>query len=398
MSRNRIFLAALFIAEVLLISCSFSRRAAKSTAPAPSPTGTEAAPSATVVESASFATGTESAPPTAENSDYLRELTDLGFGKYLGESDVRRTKTTEYGWDIYHYDAADCRCLLGTEYMIMARKGSQNTRTVFWMEGGGACFPGREECTKEATVNRLKLQFGMASSNPLNPVKDWNYIYVPYCDGSIHLGDSDADYDKNGAVDHWHWGLKNTSAAVRLMKELFPQSQEILVAGCSAGGYGTLGTTPVVRLQFPQTELYVLNESGLGLMNPAIQDTYDTAYRIWNLTPLFPPDCPLCGKQYIYMYPWMLARDPRLRVSLFSSYQDATFSNNWGMAPEDYEALLRETSAAAGADYPDRFHRYFIKGDDHCVRDYAHAVNGVTIWDWIGYMLGHDPRWVDILG
>ena len=344
-----------------------------------------------------IATASETPLAAEGNADYLRTLAELGFGKYLSASDERRTKTVDAGWEYYHYDLSDCRCLLGSEYQLMSRKGSDSTKTVFWMEGGGACFPGRDECTKEAEVNPLRLKLGLTSSNPLNPVKDWNFIYVPYCDGSIHLGDNDADYDGDGAPDHWHWGLKNTSAAVRLMKELFPESQEILVAGCSAGGYGTLGTTPIVRLQFPRAELYVLNESGLGLMNPAMYETYDAAYRIWNITPLFPPDCPLCGKQFIYMYPWMLARDPQLRVGVFSSYQDATFSSNWEMAPEEYEALLLETSAAARQDYPDLFHRYFVKGGGHCVLDYSYAVDGMTIWEWIGYMLSNDSRWGEVL-
>jgi hypothetical protein len=379
MSPSQKFFVSAILTAGLLVSCTFSRRNAKTPVMAPT------------------ATPSETSLPTAGNAEYLRTLAALGFGKYLSASDERRTQTVESGWDIYHYDLSDCRCLLGGDYMLMARKGSESAKTVIWMEGGGACFPGREECTTEAKVNLLRLQFGLTSSNPLNPVKDWNFIYVPYCDGSIHLGDSDADYDLNGEPDHWHWGLKNTTAAVRLMKELFPESQEILVAGCSAGGYGTLGTTPIVRLQFPQADLYVLNESGLGLMNPALYDTYDAAYRIWNLTPLFPPDCPLCGKQFIYMYPWMLARDPRLRVGVFSSYRDATFSSNWEMTPGEYEALLLETSAAARRDYPDLFHRFFIKGGGHCVLDYSYEVAGVSIWEWIGYMLSNDSRWGEVL-
>jgi hypothetical protein len=391
MFRNRKFLVSSLIGAVLLLSCSLSQRGVKGTVSMA--TGTQVA-----VPSDEIPIPTdEIAVPANESTDYLRELQDLGFGKYLDASDELRTKTRDSGWDIYHYDLSDCRCLLGTDYVLMARKGSESTKTVLWMEGGGACFPGRDECTKEAVVSPLKMKFGLASSNPHNPVKDWNYIYVPYCDGSIHLGDSDADYDNNGQPDHWHWGLKNTTAAVRLMKELFPQSREILVAGCSAGGYGTLGTTPIVRLQFPQANLYVLNESGLGLMNPALYDTYAAAYRIWNITPLFPPDCPLCGQQLIYIYPWMLARDPYLRVGVFSSYGDATFSANWEMAPQDFKILLLDASAAARADYPDRFHRYFIEGSQHCVLDYSYEVDGVTIWDWISYMLENDPRWTDVL-
>jgi hypothetical protein len=360
------------LAAGALVSCSFSRRnagiptAAPPSVPTKTPSGIN--------------------PATEENEEYLRTLSDLGFGKYLAASDARRTRAAAGAWEVYHYDPSDCRCLPGSEYSVMARKGTESAKTVFWLEGGGACFPGRDNCTKTAERGRLRLNSGLLSADPSNPVRDWNYICVPYCDGSIHLGDSDADYDGDGTADHWHWGLKNTSAAVRLMRE-------VLVAGCSAGGYGTLGATPVVRSAFPQADLYVLNESGLGLMNPAIHDTYTTAYRIWNLTPLFPPECPLCGMQYIYMYPWMLARDPHLRVGVFSSYHDPTFTAHWKMDPADFETLLLETSADARKDYPDRLHRHFVDGNTHCVPDYSTAVDGVSFWDWIDYMLADDPRW-----
>jgi hypothetical protein len=379
MVRSLKLLFASCIATGLLVTCSFSQRFASVTIAGP--------------------TATESPFPAAaeDSSEYLQALRDLGYGKYLDVSDAARTKTTQAGWDIYRYNLADCRCLLSTEYVLMARQGAENTKTVFWMEGGGSCFPGHEECTTVANASVLKAQLGLGSSNAANPVRDWNFIYVPYCDGSIHLGDSDADYDGNGEADHWHWGLKNTSAAVRLMKELFPQSQEILVAGCSAGGYGTLGTTPIVRLQFPQANLYVLNQSGLGLMNPNIRATYESAYRIWNLTSLLPQNCPRCADQLIYLYPWKLAQDPRLSIGVFSSYHDATFTANWGMAPADFETLLLETTAAVRAEYPDRFERYFVAGDGHCVRDYAYAVDSISIWEWIGYMVQNDQRWMDIL-
>lgn len=379
MSSTPKFLVSALITAGLLVSCTFSRRDAKTPTTAP------------------IATLPESSLPAEGNAEYLRTLTELGFGKYLSASDERRTKTVESGWEVYHYDLSDCRCLLGSEYLLMARKGVESTKTVFWMEGGGSCFPGHEECTTEANAGILKAQLGLGSPNPLNPVKDWNFIYVPYCDGSIHLGDSDADYDENGETDHWHWGLKNTSAAVRLMKELFPESREILVAGCSAGGYGTLGTTPIVRLQFPQADLYVLNQSGLGLMNPDLRSTYELAYRIWNIRRLFPPDCAGCTDQIIYMYPWLLARDPRLKVGVFSSYHDATFTANWDMSPEAYESLLLQTTEDVRKDYSDVFQRFFIEGDAHCILNYSYSVDGVSIWEWIGYMLSNDSRWTDVM-
>ena len=32
--------------------------------------------------------------------------------------------------------------------------------------------------------------------NARNPVKDWNFVYVPYCTGDVHLGTKD-----NGMVE-----------------------------------------------------------------------------------------------------------------------------------------------------------------------------------------------------
>jgi hypothetical protein len=379
MSAWRKFFVWVLIACWLLASCSLRRRPPNTATPAP----TETPPVST---------------STAEaNAEYIQTLRDLHYGKYLDASDASRTKTTQFGWDVYHYNLADCRCLLDTEYLLMARKGKESAKTVLWMEGGGACYPGNEDCTKTANAGVLKVQLGLGSSNPLNPVRDWNFIYVPYCDGSMHLGDSDVDYDENGEKDHWHWGLKNTSAAVRLMKELFPESREILVAGCSAGGNGTIGTTPMVRLQFPEANLYVLNESGLGLRNPDLRSTYELAYRIWNINQLIPGDCPQCSDQLIYMYSWLLARDPHLKVGVFSSYHDATFTANWEMSPEAYEALLRQTTESVRNEFPDAFQRYLVDGDAHCILNYSYTVNGVSIWEWIRYMVNNDSRWTDVL-
>jgi hypothetical protein len=88
---------------------------------------------------------------------------------------------------------------------------------------------------------------------------------------------------------------------------------------------------------------------------------------------------------------------PRLRVGGFSSYNGVTFSKNWEMDPEDFKTLLPETSADARSGFPDRFHRYFIKGGGHCVLDYSYSVGGVSIWEWIGYLLGDDPLCADVL-
>jgi len=174
-------------------------------------------------------------PAVAGNQALIRTLQGMNFGKYLESPRFEPEHTVVQDWDVYTYPTDELRCILGGEYFIIARKGAEADRTVIWFEGGGACYPGREDCTTEARFPRWIEENGLASLDERNPLRTWNFISVPYCDGSIHLGDSDADYNGDGVVDHWHWGLRTTSAAVRLMKKLFPDSQKILIAGVAQG-------------------------------------------------------------------------------------------------------------------------------------------------------------------
>jgi hypothetical protein len=336
-------------------------------------------------------------PPPPGNQDLIQSLRSLHYDRYLLEPQFTPEHTQSQGWDVYTYPTDQLLCILGSQYFLMARRGTQAEKTVVWLDGGGACYPGRDDCAKEAQFYSWIQDGGLASSTPENPVRDWNFIYIPYCDGSLHMGDASADYDGDGVVDHWHWGLKSTSAALRLVSDLFPDTQDILIAGCSAGGAGTLAAATVARIQFPQAHLFVLNVSGSGLVNPANKETADLARQTWNVEQFITRDCPLCDQQIIYLYAWLLERDTRLKVGLFSSYQDAMTSTGWGLSGADFEALLIQTTAEIHTNHPGSFERFFISGDSHCLGDYSYAVNGITFWEWITYMVKDDARWVDQL-
>ena len=226
----------------------------------------------------------------------------------------------------------------------------------------------------------------------------WNVIWVPYCDGSRHMGDNNADYDGDGETDHWHWGFRNTSAAVTLMKELFPNAEKILITGCSAGGGGTFIATMLIRFVYPNAKLYVVNDSGPGLFNPEQPDIRQLIVNTWKLEPLLPDDCPECHDQLIYLYKWMLAKDGSLKIGLFSYYQDALMGEYFlGMTPLDFEELLMTESGVLRQLFPETFKRYFIYGTGHCIYNYEKEVNGISIMEWIDYLVNDDNQWTDVL-
>jgi hypothetical protein len=297
--------------------------------------------------------------------------------------------------------------VLGGHYGLLAHAGTEADNTVLWLQPGQECWPDHPNCSQgeytdaEAfaaiTAAADGSPLGPVSADPDNPVARWNFVYVPTCDGSFHFGDAAADYDEDGVPDHFHNGLRQTSAAVSLMKELFPNSRKILIAGSSNGGYGTFGATPVVRLAFPDAQLYVLNDSGPGLFQPKEPALWPVLIKTWNLSPMLPSNCVQCQKQLIYLYDWMLDYDPKLKIGMYSSYQDAVVGQVVGMSGPENELLLRTTSTQIHQNHPGTFKRYFIQGDSHCIADFYNQVHGVTLWKWLDALVNDRPGWNDIL-
>ncbi|MFN2227621.1 MAG: pectin acetylesterase-family hydrolase [Anaerolineae bacterium] len=354
--------------------------------------------------------GPQPTPTSSAMDAYLAALRDMGLERYIDIEPAHDYALGRGDWARYDYDQADVRCIDGGPFHVLARPAGDSEYTLLWLSGGGACWPGQDACTMRAELGR-SLLFGLAYQNmvegtptpgvptpvPANPLSAWNIISVPYCDGSVHLGDNDADYDGDGEADHYHQGLKTTSAAVALMKELFPDSQKILIAGCGAGGYGTILAAPVIRLQFPGARLYVWNESGPGLYNPDEADTRQKILDTWNLDAHLPGDCPHCREQILNVYGWLLARDPDLYVGLYSSYEDAVVSDYLGMSGYAFEGLLLTATDRLRDEFPDRFKRYLVRGDSHCVADYTHTIDGVSIRAWIAAMVDDDvDDWPDL--
>jgi hypothetical protein len=294
-------------------------------------------------------------------------------------------------WEMYYYHPDDCRCISGSEYLVATSRVRRSKNVVFYLEGGGACWPGEDDCTKEVNPDEV------LDGRRIIPLANWNHIYVPYCDGSVHMGDNQVDEDGDGKPDYWHWGLRTTSAAVALMKKLYPNPEKILIAGISAGGYGTIIASMIIRLHFPKSRLYVLNNAGPGLWNPEDPATWELILKTWNIQQFFPSDCEKCQDQLIYMYDWMLERDNKLKVGMVTSYMDQTISESYlRMKPGDFKNLLISTTDSIRERHPDTFKRFFINGNDHGVAN-SYSVRGISLERWLEYLVDDSEKWIDIM-
>lgn len=329
------------------------------------------------------------------------ELTASGFGDYLGVQEPTRTQQRGE-WTEYFFDPVEEQaiCLTGTEFQVNVREGSSD-EVLLYLQGGGACWD-YLTCyvlqTAFLTANGAVTTGSLDLDDPASPFKDYDVVYVPYCDGSVFTGDATVDY--NGERTYHH-GLRNLSVGVDAIARHFPDPSRIVVAGSSAGGYGTFAGYAATRVGFPETPILVFNDSGPGVQNlDATQDVRDRVAN-WNFTQRIPASCTECDSQYTYLLNWAFDRDSELRTAMYSYQQDGVISFFIDLDGPAYQNLLLSVTGDVRSRNPERFQRFFPQGTSHTVllspEFYTQTIDGVTVRDWTQAFLDDGPGWVDLV-
>lgn len=351
----------------------------------------------------------DSGPPDAghaplERAD-LQELLDIGIDKYLGAAEpigsemISGVSGVNDGSIVYDFDPADGPvCLRGAPYNVsLLDQGSDNL--VIYLQGGGACVSLLCRATTEAMPRGVPKRGVLDPEDGENPVGTWNILYVPYCDGSVFGGDLDFE-DPNDAMGvRLHHGQRNFAAALDLALEHFPNPKKVLLAGSSAGGWGTIYHRALVRSQYPDAELSVFNDAGIGFSvnMPFVADE-------WGSGPFARPascaDCQTDANLSPFVK-YLLEHDPSTVVGDFSAWEDSVImSFTFNSDPAVFRKLLKdETDIPAGA-FPERYKRFFIAGSMHTTLMsgfHTTQVNGITVADWLGMMIERDPGWVELI-
>jgi hypothetical protein len=347
-------------------------------------------------------------PKPVNNSTYLSILQKSAFSRYINQPAGYSRVIHSASWDAYVFSLPEYQCVMGGDFGLLTHAGKFPEKTVLWLQAGQECWPSHPNCSSGSPGRADEAlayeavgidggPFGPNNADRKNPVAAWNYIYVPACNGSFYMGDAIADYDNNGIPDHFHNGLRQVSASVNLMKELFPNTREIFIFGSSTGGFGTFGAIPVARLGFPDARITVLDDSGPGIFNPQKPEIWEEIRRTWGLNSILPADCTGCTRQLTPLFGWLLDSDPNLKIGLFSSYQDSVVANVVGMDEKLYQQTLLAETDQLQKDHSDVFNRFLAKGESHTIGDFYRKVNNVTVWDWLTAMLDGSPKWQEVL-
>ena len=93
-----------------------------------------------------------------------------------------------------------------------------------------------------------------ALADPASPFFNHSLVFVSYCTGDLHAGDTTVK-DRRGRAVHHHRGARNARAALTWAVERYGgTARQVTVAGTSAGAYGAVLHTPHLARAFAQRD------------------------------------------------------------------------------------------------------------------------------------------------
>ena len=301
-----------------------------------------------------------------------------------------------------------CVCSDGSPLTIFER-AADPTKVVLYFEGGGACFsvatcdpngsPTYTVDRQDLTVDRLdELDGYFDVSNPENPIAGDSIVYVPYCTGDVHEGNTTHDYGQGVVIEHR--GYANAIKALDYLVATYPDAAQVVVTGESAGSVPTAMFGALVADRLPDAGVVTFGDSSGAY--PDVDPVNAAVGAVWGF-PASVPDWPeLDGltveawsfpEQYIYAG----HHAPRVRFGRFDHAFDqvqAQYGALAGIPADELDTLLAATEQQIElGGIP--LATYIAPGDLHTVSStddfYTIEVNGVRLVDWFRSLI-NDPE------
>jgi hypothetical protein len=245
-----------------------------------------------------------------------------------------------------------------------------STDVVVFLQGGGACWDflscggipnvipktastgpfGPAEFAKD--IYAKYPHSWVVRANLPSALADATIVFVPYCTGDVHGGDAVRTYTSPiqglPPITWHHAGHANIMAFLKRLGPTFPSPGKLVVAGSSAGGFGSLANYPAFRWYWPNARAYLVDDSGPPLIGDAIPPANRNAwYASWNLGASLDAFCTTCRADLSDGIREIAHRYPSDRLALISHLQDLTIRT--------FFATIDETTLTVAVMPADRF-------------------------------------------
>lgn len=301
----------------------------------------------------------------------------------------------------------NCVCADGSDYRFFERRADPR-RVVFLLEGGGACIDAASCRFDEQgtffpnigiTIDVLTGRAGVFDlDRPDNPLGSHSIVYAPYCTGDFHLGSARVTEADGSVVNHN--GYVNATAVLDHLLAGYPDVEEVVVAGISAGSVPAPLFAGLLADAYPDAEVVAFGDSsgayrevpaadeawnrrwGTGASIPAWPEAEDVTEDVWSV-----PGLSIAAGLH----------DPDVALARFDFAGDEVqgfYADLLGLGGAPVAALLEETEdqiEAAGVEVS----AFVAPGTAHTIlaadEFYTLDVDGVRLVDWFAELLVGDP-------
>ncbi len=319
-------------------------------------------------------------------------------------------------WTWVPFAGAYCRD--GSTTGIGININPNSTQLMIYLDGGGACFnaitcglnPQSYGASDFATYAADDQNGGGAGvfnrSDAANPVRDWNFVYVPYCTGDVHSGNN-----QSGTIaslgPQMFVGYVNIGLYLQRIIPTFPGVTQVLLTGISAGGFGAAANYIQVANRFGSVPVYLLDDSGPLMDSPYVPACLAQLFvQTWSLDKTILADCGSdCSDASHTLIDFMihLAKTyPTVPMGLIDSTGDSVITQFFGFGASNctsYAALTAQDFTSGLTNIQSRMSNYtnfgafIFQGTDHTTLDTAASFDSrtaanVNLTSWLAQLVG----------
>ncbi len=182
-----------------------------------------------------------------------------------------------------------------------------------------------------------------------NPVKDWNFVYVPFCTGDLH-GGLNTDATVSGVAGKQQFvGYANMQRDLARLVPTFPNLTKVLLTGISAGGFGAAINYPQTANAFAPVPVYSLDDSGPPMSDPYLASCLQSEQAtLWGLDKTLLVNCgPDCADHSNYSIDAVIhtVREyPNIPFGLIEDTDDNTITSFYGYGANNCAATFIPTA------------------------------------------------------
>ncbi|MEM0374179.1 MAG: pectin acetylesterase-family hydrolase [Sulfolobaceae archaeon] len=312
----------------------------------------------------------------------------------------------------------------GSPTFILVNRGTTNNLLIY-LEGGGACYsyttcnpnsPLRSVITLHPAVINPSTDRGgiLDKSDPRNPFQNWTIIYVPYTTGDFHWGNRVVKYcSLTSCFTVYHVGFVDAIVALRWIS-LQSNWQKVVIAGSSAGGYGTIFLSYYANIIFKKP-IVVIDDSGPGTVSLPLSNGISGLDNVWGFLQNLPNESIgyIRNNIVLYFFAYVISKYPNTLIGLYETQQDGVISFTVSN-PIDFQAILLNISYNLKGKYPSNFYIYLPLGTNHTVLApktpqgysqyypllysavtldnlYTKQVYGIYVYQWVAALVNNKP-------